>query len=114
MAGTPTGLEAHAENTKVKVSWSLSSDGDSVTGYLVYYHHPHRNSTVRNISSHDNSDTFEEVDISHYVYRVSVQALSEHLPSELAGPVTVRGACEIYMYKLYIDIVIQSPAQFEV
>ena len=97
VARPPTGLEARAENSKVLVSWSLSSDGDSVTGYLVYYQHPRRNSTVRNISSPANSDTFEEVDISHYVYRVSVQALSEHLPSELAGPVTVRGACERYI-----------------
>ena len=116
VAGTPTGLEAHAENTKVVVSWSLPSDGDSVAGYLVYYHHPRRNSTVRNISSHDNSDTFEEVNSSDYVYRVSVQALSEHLPSELTEQVTVRGVCvcEIYMYRLYTDIVIQSPALFEV
>ena len=59
-----------------------------VTVYRVYYHHP-MNQTVVDITGHFHM--FNESNASQRVYTVSVQALSQHLPSPLVGPITVRG-----------------------
>ena len=81
-----------ASGNTVTVMWSITSSGDDVTGYLVYYHHPNYDTTIIKISSPNvHSDTFTEHDASQRVYAVSVQTLSKHLPSALSGPVTVRG-----------------------
>ena len=78
---------------KVTVMWSISSGGDDVIGYLVYYHHPN-SETVANTKPSIYSDTYTEYNTSQRVYAVSVQALSMHLPSAVSGPVTVRGQLE--------------------
>ena len=71
-----------ASGNTVTVMWSISSSGDDVTGYLVYYHHPNYDTTIATISSSDvHSDTFTERNATQRVYAVSVQALSEHFPS---------------------------------
>ena len=80
-----------ASGNTVTVVWSISSSGDDVTGYLVYYHHPNDDTTIRNISIGVHSDVFTEHNDSQRVYAVSVQALSRHFPSALSGPVTARG-----------------------
>ena len=59
-----------------------------VTGYRVYYHHP-INHTEVDVTDHFHM--FNESNASHRVYTVSVQALSQHLPSPLVGPITARG-----------------------
>ena len=83
-----------ASGNTVTVMWSISSSGDDVTGYLVYYHHPNYDTTIRKISPTANSDAFTEHNASQRVYAVSVQTLSQHLSSAVSGPVTVRGQLE--------------------
>ena len=87
-----TSVTVTASGNTVTVMWSISSSGDDVTGYLVYYHHPNYDTTIATISSSDvHSDTFTERNATQRVYAVSVQALSEHFPSIGSGLVTVRG-----------------------
>ena len=78
-------------SSTISVFWSSPIGGDAVTGYLVYYHHPNHNVTIINRTSNDLSATFTEVTTTQRVYTVSIQALSEHLPSIVVGPVTARG-----------------------
>ena len=75
----------------ISVFWSSPIGGDAVTGYLVYYHHPNHNVTIMKRASNDLSATFTELTTTQRVYTVSIQALSEHLPSIVVGPVTARG-----------------------
>ena len=86
-----------ASGNTVTVMWSISNSGDDVTGYLVHYHHPNYDTTIAKISSPNvYSDTFTEHNASQRVYVVSVQTLSQHLPSAVLGPVTVRGQLESF------------------
>ena len=78
-------------SSTISVFWSGPIGGDAVTGYLVYYHHPNHNVTIINRTSNDLSATFTELTTTQRVYTVSIQALSEHLPSIVVGPVTARG-----------------------
>ena len=79
------------ESSTISVFWSSPIGGDAVTGYLVYYHHPNYNVTIINRTSNNLNDTFTERTTTQRVYTVSIQALSEHLPSIMVGPVTARG-----------------------
>ena len=79
------------ESSTISVSWSSPIGGDEVTGYLVYYLHPNRSVTMIKKSSEYMSDTFTEQATTQPVYTVSIQALSEHLPSIVVGPVIARG-----------------------
>ena len=89
MASSPSPITVTTTDSTVTVRWAKV--GDMVTGYLVYYHHSDNNVTIVNRTSTTNSHTFNETTSSQRVYRVGVQALSEHLPSEIVGPVTARG-----------------------
>ena len=89
-------------SSTISVFWSSPIGGDAVTGYLVYYHHPNYNVTVMNRTSNDLSATFTELTTIQRVYTVSIQALSEHLPSIVVGPVTARGQ---FVLRLLINIV---------
>ena len=91
MASPLSSVTVTASGDTVTVMWSIFSSGDDVTGYLVHYHHPNYDTTIRNISASVHSDTFTEHNASQRVYAVSVQALSKHLPSAVSGPLTVRG-----------------------
>ena len=93
MASPLSSVTVTASGNTVTVMWSISSSGDDVIGYLVYYHHPN-SETVVNTKASIHSDTFTEYNASQRVYAVSVQALSTHLPSAVSGPVTVRGQLE--------------------
>ena len=95
VARSLTSVTVTASGNTVTVMWSISSSGDDITGYLIYYHHPNHDTTITKISSRNvYSNTFTEHDVSQRVYAVSVQALSRHLPSAISGPVTVRGQLE--------------------
>ena len=88
------------KSSTISVSWSSPIGGDKVTGYLVYYLHPNHSATMIEKNSEDISDTFTELTTTQHVYTVSIQALSEHLPSIVVGPVTARGQlifCPNYM-----------------
>ena len=112
-------------SSTISVFWSSPIGGDPVTGYLVYYHHPNHNVTIRNRTFNDLSATFTELTTTQRVYTVSIQALSEHLPSLVVGPVTARGqfvlrVCDgysmftlkCYTFTLYAHF--QSLAQYKV
>ena len=60
----------------------------SVIGYQLYYQHVNTVTTI-NISSHNHTAVFTEG--NERVYSVSIQSLSEHLPSDLVGPIIARG-----------------------
>ena len=62
-----------------------------VTGYHVYYCLSDGSETIVTLNVNINSHIFTEENASQRVYTVSVQALSEHLPSAIVGPLTVRG-----------------------
>ena len=94
MASPLSSVTVTASGDTVTVMWSISSSGDDVTGYLVHYHHPHYDTTIRNINTSVHSDNFTEHNASQRVYAVSVQALSQDLPSAVSRPVTVRGQLE--------------------
>ena len=79
-----TNVTVTASGNTVTVMWSISSSGDDITGYLVYYHHPNYDTTITRINQTVNSNIFTEYNDSQRVYAVSVQALSRHLPSALS------------------------------
>ena len=94
-------VTASEESSTISVFWSSPIGGDAVTGYLVYYHHPNHNVTIINRTSNDLSVTFTELTTTQRVYTVSIQALSEHLPSIVVGPVTARGRFFLYMISYF-------------
>ena len=61
-----------------------------MTEYLIYYHYRNGGTSVLNISGTETSHILTE-GTGEKVYTVSVQALSVHLSSSIAGPVTARG-----------------------
>ena len=81
-------VDISEDSNTVIVSWSIPSGGDSVIGYQLYYQHVNTVTTI-NISSHDHTAVFTEG--NERVYYVSIQSLSEHLPSDLVGPIIARG-----------------------
>ena len=83
-------VDASEEGSTVTVKWSLPRGGDEVTGYYVFYNHPNNVTTVKE-SADATSATFIEGNALQHVYSVSIQALSQHLPSIVVGPITVRG-----------------------
>lgn len=88
MAEPPNGITAEPEGSGgVKMSWMASTGGD---GYYLYFEHPSQN-TTHYIDGNLTSYKFTEKNETLWVYSVSIQALSEHIPSEVVGPVTVRG-----------------------
>ena len=87
MASPPSDITVTTTLSTVMVSWPAPNSVDVVTGYLVYSSHPDYNMTF---NTTENSYIISE-NSSQRVYTVSVQALSEHLPSAIVGPVTVRG-----------------------
>ena len=87
MASSPSDITVTTTLSTVMVSWLVPSDEDVVTGYLVYYSHPDYNMTF---NTTENLHIISEI-ASQRVYTVSVQALSEHLPSAIVGPFTARG-----------------------
>ena len=102
-------------SSTISVFWSSPIGGDAVTGYLVYCHHPNHNVTIINRPSNDLSATFTELTTTQRVYTVSIQALSEHLPSTVVGPVTARGEFVLFLLILFIHlhVLFQSLDQYK-
>ena len=85
-------VSASEESTAVTVKWSLPRNKDEVIEYHVFFNHPNKNITTTLKRSADaTSAIFTEDNALQRVYSVSIQALSQHLPSVVVGPVTVRG-----------------------
>ena len=83
-ANPPTGLIAVQESeTTVSISWTPPTAGDTVTGYRIFYQ---PNSSV-NVSARVTHYTINNLE-PNVTYSITMIALSEHLPSELAGPIT--------------------------
>ena len=102
-------------SSTISVFWSSPIGGDAVTKYLVYYHHPNHHVTIIERTSNDLSDTFTELTTTQRVYTVSIQALSEHLPSIVVGPVTARGQFVfVLLILMNIHLLLQSLAQYKV
>ena len=87
-------LNVEADTDSVVVNWSPNETHVVVIGYRVYYRHGNEEETTVTVNS--THHTFTEHNTSQRVYTVSVQALSIHLPSTIAGPVTARGMIELY------------------
>ena len=87
-------LNVEAGEDSVVVNWFPNETHDVVIGYRVYYRHGNEEETTVTVNS--THHTFTEHNTSQRVYTVSVQALSIHLPSTIAGPVTARGMIELY------------------
>ena len=86
VANAVVNLMVIADGYDVKTTWS-TKEGSNATGYKIYYQHPNHNYTIFVLN-----DTFHKInDENQKVYTVSIQTLSVHLPSNIAGPVTVRG-----------------------
>ena len=92
VANPPMDLSVYSSEKRsaITVEWSLPRGGDDVTGYYVLYNHPSNVTTVKE-HAEATSATFIEGNAFQRVYSVSIQALSQHLPSFVVGPVTVRG-----------------------
>ena len=92
VANPPMDLSVYVSKkiSTIRVQWSMPRGGDDVTGYYVLYNHPNNVTTI-NENADATSATFIEGNALQQVYSVSIQALSQHLPSVLIGPVTVRG-----------------------
>ena len=83
VANPPTGLTAVKEDEqKVKVSWTPPTGGNTVTGYQIFYQR--NNSVIVNASVTQYVITDPEPNVT---YPITMVALSEHLPSEVVGPV---------------------------
>ena len=92
VANPPMDLSVYAseKTSTITIEWSMPRGGDDVTGYSVFYNHP-SNITIVKENADATSATFIEGNVLQHVYSVSIQALSQHLPSIVVGPVTVRG-----------------------
>ena len=85
-------LTVTTDGNIIETTWSTGHD--YVTRYKIFYYHSNGSTTTFKIK-----DTFHKLnDKNQKVYRVSVQALSVHLPSILTGPVTVRGRKSKFNY----------------
>ena len=110
-ANQPTHLTVTTSegSSTISVFWSSPIGGDAVIGYLVYYHHPNHNVTIINRTTNDLSATSTELTTTQRVYTVSIQALSEHLPSIVVGPVTARGQFVVsFAFFMLICLLFQS------
>ena len=91
VAGEPTDFTAIAKmsnSTHVNIRVSWTAPPDPVTGYVIYYQSqrgPVLNETVTGGGETYSLDGLQK----GATYKISIVALSPHLPSLLVGPVTV-------------------------
>ena len=96
-ANPPTDLTAEQKNrTTVRVSWTPPTSSESVTGYQIYYMATESQGTRGEYVYVTITVTTPEADykILHdlqagLTYSITMVALSEHLPSEVVGPITI-------------------------
>ena len=77
-----TGLDA------VIVSWTPSSGGAVVTGYVIYYQQEGGNVMTMNAGADETNITISGL-IGGNIYFVTLLATSTTLPSEVIGPITL-------------------------
>lgn len=84
VANPPTGLTAVRESeTEVTVSWIPPADGDTVTGYQIFYQDKESVIVDASVIRYTISNLEPKI-----TYSVTMVALSAHLPSTVVGPVT--------------------------
>ena len=91
-ASEPLGVTAIQETpATIRVSWTAPTSGAPPTGYRVYY-----STESEDQFSHEVTISEREYELtglqSDLVYRISIMALSEHLPSPVIGPI-IPGVC---------------------
>ena len=83
-----------------------------VTWYLVHYCLSDGSEANVTLNRTESSHTFIERNAGQRVYTVSVQALSEHLPSAIVGPVTARGQwLDRKLYSYLVVCVVPGPVE---
>ena len=79
MAGTPTNVTTEMINTStIRVSWSPPTDGDNVTGYILY--HTDRDGEKNETRLSLNEQSYN-IDHCGENVHISIVALSPHLAS---------------------------------
>ena len=98
MASPPINLTVELSGTNnINVSWTTPASGPAVIGFRMYYQAQGDRGTV------DLNATSTEYSITNCIgqqYNITVVALSENLPSTLAGPKSV------IIGKVYIFILV--------
>ena len=87
-ADSPTNLLAmQASSTSIRISWTAPTSGATVTGYQINYQSEREEGSV-NVGASEATVTLDGRSRG-LTYNISILALSQQLPSPLAGPVTV-------------------------
>ena len=89
-ASEPLGVTAIQETpTTIRVSWAAPTSGAPPTGYLVYYSTESEDQFSHDVMIGASEREYELTGLqSDLVYRISIVALSTHLPSPVIGPIT--------------------------
>ena len=94
-ASEPLGVTAIQETpTTIRVSWAAPTSGAPPTGYRVYYSTESEDQFSHMIGASVREYLLTGLQ-SDLVYRISIMALSEHLPSPVIGPNTT-GECTMH------------------
>ena len=96
-ASEPLGVTAIQETpTTIRVSWTAPTSGAPPTGYRVYYSTESEDQFSHEVMIGASGRGYELTGLqSDLVYRISIMALSEHLPSPVIGPITP-GVCTLH------------------
>ena len=94
----PCGITAIQETpTTIRVSWTAPTSGAPPTGYWVYYSTESEDQFSRVVMNGASVREYLLTGLqSDLVYRISIMALSEHLPSPVIGPITP-GVCTVLL-----------------
>ena len=94
----PLGVTAIQETpTTIRVSWTAPTSGAPPTGYRVHYSTESEDQFSHDVVIGTSEREYELTGLqSDLVYRVSIMALSEHLPSPVIGPITP-GVCTVLL-----------------
>ena len=96
-ASEPLGVTAIQETpTTIRVSWTAPTSGAPPTGYPVYYSTESEDQFSHEVMIGASGRGYLLAGLqSDLVYRISIMALSEHLPSSVIGPI-IPGVCTIH------------------
>ena len=96
-ASEPLGVTAIQETpTTIRVSWTAPTSGAPPSGYRVYYSTESEDQFSHEVMIGASGREYLLTGLqSDLVYRISIMALSEHLPSPVIGPITP-GVCTMH------------------
>ena len=96
-ASEPHGVTAIQETpTTIRVLWAAPTSGAPPTGYRVYYSTESEDQFSHEVMIGASGRGYLLTGLqSDLVYRISIMALSEHLPSPVIGPITP-GVCTMH------------------